>query len=272
MVLPDDSREPKPTGAGHLHLSPDMNLGEPNRHVIGESTTSTFESAPADEDENSKADDNRTSDFDQLPHDIEAKFDSLRRGLATSATPNSGLLDIVQQLHEHLLHLNGLNLKLAQDLARARTRTAGVDEQDESLEQRSPSSGIFLQTTRDGCVYVFANGHKIRANVSPRMQVSDLRPGQLVVLDKSLNVVFAQSRATVGELVTLKETLPDNERALVVTHADEERVVKLADSLKGEPLRSGDSLLLEPGSGYVFERTPRKPERWLIDEIPRCRL
>ena len=58
-------------------------------------------------------------------------------------------------------------------------------------------------------------------------------------------------------------------RALVIGHTDEERVVYLADSLTGQPLRVGDSLLLEPRSGYVYERIPKSEvEELVLEEVP----
>ena len=58
-------------------------------------------------------------------------------------------------------------------------------------------------------------------------------------------------------------------RALVIGHTDEERVVFLADSLTGQPLRVGDSLLLESRSGYVYERIPKSEvEELVLEEVP----
>ena len=55
----------------------------------------------------------------------------------------------------------------------------------------------------------------------------------------------------------LKEVLDGGDRALVIGHADEERIVHLADTLLTSALRAGDSLLLEPRSGYAYERIPK---------------
>jgi len=67
----------------------------------------------------------------------------------------------------------------------------------------------------------------------------------------------------------LKELLADGERALVISHADEERVVRLAAPLMDSVLRSGDSLLLEPRSGYVYERIPKaEVEELILEEVP----
>jgi len=96
-----------------------------------------------------------------------------------------------------------------------------------------------------------------------------LRPGQEVVLNEALNVVIAQGYETIGEVVMLKEILDGGDRALVISHADEERVARLAEPLLGSTLRAGDSLLLEPRSGYVYERIPKaEVEELILEEVP----
>src|SRR6202047_3830488 len=61
----------------------------------------------------------------------------------------------------------------------------------------------------------------------------------------------------------------DGDRALVISQADEERVVRLAEPLLNQPLRAGDSLLLESRSGYVYERIPKaEVEELILEEVP----
>src|SRR6202042_3940447 len=99
--------------------------------------------------------------------------------------------------------------------------------------------------------------------------LEELKPGQEVVLNEALNVVIAQGYETAGEVVMLKEILEDGDRALVIAHADEERVVRLAEPLRDSVLRAGDSLLLEPRSGYVYERIPKaEVEELILEEVP----
>ena len=90
------------------------------------------------------------------------------------------------------------------------------------------------------------------------------------MLNEALNVVEALEFERIGEVVMLKEILEDGERALVIGHTDEERVVRLAEPLlDGEHLRAGDSLLLEPRSGYVYERIPKSEvEELVLEEVP----
>ncbi len=109
----------------------------------------------------------------------------------------------------------------------------------------------------------------MRVNVSPNIELAELRPGQEVVLNEALNVVIAQGYEVVGEVVMLKEVLADGERALVISQADEERVVRLAEPLLHQTLRAGDSLLLESRSGYVYERIPKaEVEELILEEVP----
>jgi proteasome-associated ATPase len=104
--------------------------------------------------------------------------------------------------------------------------------------------------------------------------VEELKRGQEVLLNDALNVVDAFGYERTGEVVVLKEVLtgPHGElgdRALVVSHADEERIVSLADSLQVGLLRAGDSLMIEPRSAYAYERIPKSEvEELVLEEVP----
>ena len=120
---------------------------------------------------------------------------------------------------------------------------------------------------------MFTSGRKLRVSLSPNVEGEELRPGQEVMLNEAMNVVEARGFERQGDVVMLKELLEPVDgvtpRALVIGHTDEERVVFLADSLTGQPLRSGDSLLLETRSGYVYERIPKSEvEELVLEEVP----
>src|SRR5690606_17168099 len=98
---------------------------------------------------------------------------------------------------------------------------------------------------------------------------TEIERGAEVVLNESLNVVLARSGEVTGEVVTLKELLPDRTRALIAGRADEERVAELADTLVGQKLRAGDAVLMDARSGLLLERLPRpEVEELVLEEVP----
>ncbi len=82
-------------------------------------------------------------------------------------------------------------------------------------------------------------------------------------------MVGVQEFTDVGEVVLLKEVLDDGDRALVIGHGDEEQVVRLAARLKQQPIRSGDSLLVDRRVSFAFERVPKLDvEELVLEEVP----
>src|SRR6185503_17672673 len=149
------------------------------------------------------------------------------------------------------------NERLAQTLREARDQIMTLKEEVDRLAQPPTGFGTFLGANDDDTVDVYTGGRKLRVNVSPSVEVEDLERGQEVMLNEALNVVAALEFEEVGEVVMLKEILADSERALVIGNADEERVVRIAEPLKGQKLRAGDSVLLDPRANYIYERVPK---------------
>jgi len=193
----------------------------------------------------------------------------LRRRLADSPRQVRLLEDRLRESEGNLTGVTSQNERLAATLREARDQIVALKEEVDRLAQPPSGFGVFLQANEDDTCDVFTGGRKMRVNVSPNVELSGLRPGQEVVLNEALNVVIAQSYETVGEVVMLKEVLADGQRALVISQADEERVVRLAEPLLHAPLRAGDSLLLESRSGYVYERIPKaEVEELILEEVP----
>ena len=190
----------------------------------------------------------------------------LRRRLADSPRQVRLLGDRLRETEGSLTGITSQNERLATTLREARDQIVALKEEADRLAQPPSGFGVFLNAREDDTADVFTGGRMMRVKVSPNVQLSELRPGQEVVLNEALNVVLAQSYETVGEVVILKEVLADGERALVISEADEERVVRLAEPLLNQPLRAGDSLLLESRSGYVYERIPKAEVEELIQE------
>jgi proteasome-associated ATPase len=193
----------------------------------------------------------------------------LRRRLADSPRQVRLLEDRLRESEGSLSGVTAQNERLATTLREARDQIVALKEEVDRLAQPPSGFGVFLNSNDDDTCDVFTGGRKMRVNVSPNVELSELRPGQEVVLNEALNVVIAQSYETVGEVVLLKEVLADGQRALVISQADEERIVRLAEPLLHSPLRAGDSLLLESRSGYVYERIPKaEVEELILEEVP----
>jgi proteasome-associated ATPase len=193
-------------------------------------------------------------------------FEHIRRG---SGREPSELAGEVAFLEARLASVTAQNERMAATLREARDQIVALKEEIDRLAQPPSGFGIFLDRYDDGTVDVFTGGRKLRVAVSPEIEIGELRPGQEVMLNEALNVVRAMEYERVGEVVMLKELLADGERALVIGHTDEERVVRIASPLQDSGMRSGDSLLLEPRSGFVYERIPKSEvEELILEEVP----
>ncbi|HYK70517.1 MAG TPA: proteasome ATPase [Streptosporangiaceae bacterium] len=200
---------------------------------------------------------------------LEEEVAALRSRLADTPRQTHLLEQRLREAESSLAALTGQNERLAVTLREARDQIVALKEEVDRLAQPPSGFGVFLQASADGTADVFTGGRKMRVSVSPGVELADLKPGQEVVLNEALNVVIAQGYETVGEVVMLKEVLDDGDRVLVISHADEERIARLAEPLRESILRAGDSLLLEPRSGYVFERIPKaEVEELILEEVP----
>ncbi len=161
------------------------------------------------------------------------------------------------------------NQRLVATLREARDQIVALKEEVDRLAEPPSGYGVFLARMDDGSVDIFTSGRKMRVVVSPNVDGEALRPGQEVVLNEAMNVVAAREFERHGEIVMLKEILEDGVRALVISHSDEEKVVRLAAPLLESSIRPGDSLLLEPRSQYVFEKIPKaEVEELVLEEVP----
>ncbi|MFI6487359.1 proteasome ATPase [Streptomyces sp. NPDC050564] len=200
---------------------------------------------------------------------LEQEIAVLRRKLADSPRHTRILEERIVELQTNLAGVSAQNERLANTLREARDQIVALKEEVDRLAQPPAGFGVFLTVNEDGTADIFTGGRKLRVNVSPSVELEELRRGQEVMLNEALNVVEAMEYESVGDIVTLKEILEDGERALVVGHTDEERVVRLAEPLLDVTIRPGDALLLEPRSGYVYEVVPKSEvEELVLEEVP----
>jgi proteasome-associated ATPase len=200
---------------------------------------------------------------------LENEVGDLRRRLSDAPGHSRGLELRLADTQRSLSAVTAQNERLAQTLREAREQIMKLKEEVDRLAQPPAGFGTFLQRNDDDSVDVFTGGRKLRVNVSPAVELDSLVKGQEVMLNEALNVVAALDFEQVGEVVMFKELLADGARALVIANADEERVVRLAEPLKADSLRAGDSLLLDSRAGYAYERVPKSEvEELILEEVP----
>jgi len=172
-------------------------------------------------------------------------------------------------LESELAAAQAHNGRLVATLRDAREQIVSLKAEVDRLAEPPGSYGVFLGHLDDGSLDVAVSGRKMRLVAIPDIDAQSLLPGQEVMLNEALNIVGVREFERIGEIVMFKEMLADGERALVIGRADEERVVGLAEPLRQRRLRAGDSLLMEPRSGYVFEVIPKSEvEELVLEEVP----
>ncbi|MDT5368969.1 MAG: proteasome-associated ATPase [Mycobacterium sp.] len=221
--------------------------------------------------------------------DLRREATALREQLETTLSAQGGLRSArdVHQLEARIDSLAARNSKLMETLKEARQQLLALREEVDRLGQPPSGYGVLLSVQDDDTVDVFTSGRKMRLTCSPNIEVQSLKQGQTVRLNEALTVVEAGHFEAVGEISTLREILSDGHRALVVGHADEERIVWLAEPLlavedmapevadvfddldRPRRLRPGDSLLVDTKAGYAFERIPKaEVEDLVLEEVP----
>lgn len=218
----------------------------------------------------------RAARWEKESHDLSTQVAFLQEELALVRRKLTESPRHVRQLEERLAatqaqlaRLTENNERLVATLKEARGQIITLKEEIDRLAQPPSGYGVFLSRHDDGTVDIFTGGRKLRVAVSPSLDGEELRRGQEVLLNDALNIVDAFGYERTGEVVMLKEILEGGDRALVISHADEERIVQLAQTLIDSPLRTGDSLMIEPRSAYAYERIPKSEvEELVLEEVP----
>jgi proteasome-associated ATPase len=201
--------------------------------------------------------------------ETEEEVKALRRRLQESPGRVQALEERLLETKGQLAHAVSQNEKLTFTLQQAKEQLAALREEVEKLTQPPAAYGTFLDVNEDGTVDVFSGGRKMRVALHPDIDPGLLRKGNEVVLNESLNVVLVRDGELAGEVVTLKEMLEGNRRAIVFARADEERVVEISDDLFGVRLRSGDAVLMDLRTQLLIEKLPRpEVEDLVLEEVP----
>ena len=203
----------------------------------------------------------------QIRH-LEEEVMIMRRRLADPGGQVKLIEDKLNEARARLTQSLAQNERLASTLKEVREQIIALKEEVEKLTQPPSGFGSFLGINEDGSIDIVTGGRKLRVSVANDIDPKSLVKGQELMLNEAMNVIAVREFEVQGEVVTLKEIL-DADRAIVVGHADEERVVLLADPLQGQTIRAGDHLMMDARSGYVYERLPKaEVEELVLEEVP----
>jgi len=164
--------------------------------------------------------------------------------------------------------------KLTNTLEGARQQLVSLREEIDRLETPPNGYGVLLCVHDDETVDVFTSGRRMRVICSPNVETDELQVGQTVRLNEALTVVEANKFSRTGELCTLREVLESDgegepRRAVVITHADQDRVVQLANSINLATVKAGDTLLVDTKAEVAFECIPKpEAEQLVLEEVP----
>ncbi len=160
------------------------------------------------------------------------------------------------------------NEKLVTTMQDAKQQIDLLKEEVDKLCAPPNTYGVFERTNKDGTIEINVDGKQMRVNVHPNVRAEDLGEGQLVVLNEAFNVVDSSGFDPRGEVVQIADLLGDG-RAMVLGHADEERVVTLSSPVRRLRLKVGDNLLISTRTGYAVEKLPKSTvDEVVLEEVP----
>ncbi len=205
-----------------------------------------------------------STDAEALRAEVQQLREAARRGPARSSELEARLA----HLQTSLSTLSTQNERLVRTLKDAREQIVSLKKEVDRLAQPPSTYGLILDVADDGSVDILTGGRKMRVAVSPSVELEDLGVGREVMLNEALNIVAVHGYERVGEVVAVKDRLGED-RVVVITHGDEERVARIAAPLLNERIRVGDALTLDSRSNFVFELVPKlEVEELVLEEIP----
>ena len=194
--------------------------------------------------------------------------DEFRRRLDRLVVEFEALRRRYQLTREQAADAERQNERLVSVLQEAKQQIELLKEEVDKLCAPPNNYGIFNRPNKDGTCEIFVDGRQMRVNLHPNLDPFTFEEGQLVVLNEAFNVVEGAGYVPRGEIASVVDLLADN-RAIVLGHTDDERVVTLSEPLRSEKLKVGDHVLYDPRTHYAFEKLPKSAvEEVVLEEIP----
>jgi proteasome-associated ATPase len=192
----------------------------------------------------------------------------LARRIERLVTEHELLRQRYARLRQQLYDAERQNEKLVNTLQDAKQQIDLLKEEVDKLCAPPNTYGVYERSNKDGTVEINVDGKMMRVNVHPSVRAEDLSEGQLVVLNEAFHIVDASGFDPRGEVVQVSDVLGDG-RAIVLGHADEERVVTLSLPMRRTRLKVGDNLLINPRTGYAVEKLPKSTvDEVVLEEVP----
>ena len=208
----------------------------------------------------------RIKELEGIVDIMQTENNDLRRKLSAAASENAE--NLLYEAERELVSLRRRNRDLTKNLTETKESLELLREKVDMLSAPPNNYGAFLAENEDGTANISLLGKKMRVNVDPEIDISELAAGQEVIVNSAYNVIAAAESDRSGEVVSVKQRL-DGQRALLEVRGGEERVAHVSESLDSTPLKSGDRVLLNTTSGLVVDRLPKvDSEDLLLEEVP----
>ncbi|MHC4138057.1 MAG: hypothetical protein ACYS0K_24220 [Planctomycetota bacterium] len=194
--------------------------------------------------------------------------DEFRRRLDRLVAEFEALRRRYQLTREQCADAERQNERLVNVLQEAKQQIELLKEEVDKLCSPPNNYGLFSRPNKDGTAEIFVDGRQMRVNVHPNLDPFQFEEGQLVVLNEAFNIIEPSGYVPRGEIASVVDLIADN-RAIVLGHTDDERVVTLAEPLRREKLKVGDHILYDPRTHYAFEKLPKSAvEEVVLEEVP----
>ncbi len=217
-------------------------------------------------DERRMSDD--AAELRRLVQALEEEVSILRRRASDAPELIRSLETDLANTKERLDRATSQNDKLAAVLEEARQQLGVLREEVDKLTSPPNNFGSVLQVNVDGTIDVLTGNRKLRVAAQPNIEVKQLQVGQEVILNEAFNIIDVREFELAGDVVRIRETLPDN-RVVIIARADEESVLSRSDAMKDAYLRAGDYVRIDPKTRLILEKMERpEVEELVLEEVP----
>jgi proteasome-associated ATPase len=158
------------------------------------------------------------------------------------------------------------NAELGRLLESARAQLGELRERLGELSAPPQTFGTLLAWAGDHADVMIA-GRRMRVAVAPSV-ARDLPPGQEVLVNALSVVVDVAGPERAGQAAIVREVI-DDERILVVARGEDERVALFLGGNARTRIQEGDTVIIDPRTGFANERVERTGiESLLLEEVP----